>query len=187
MTLSVSNNSPCDEFYEIFDALYTSAFVVKDMEVVKAKRSYKDRLRNANYATTEFKKAVDEFCLPALHEGPTSLFEIPVAYYASLPNSKRYDGELTALVDAVIKVFEHELSLCEDEDDVKFILCKILEEQEALMMKNYRKFDTLSCGVSPKDNPILDIIYRRIKHVIESTPEPSDYLEMLERMKRSLK
>ena len=187
VTLTVSNNSPCDEFYEILDALYVSAFLVKDMDAIRAKKAYKDRLQNAKFESTQFYESLKKFTLADVHpEGErASLFEIPMACYASMPSGKRFSGEMAAMVDAIIKTLEDELSAYEEKDDVKFKLCDILKEQFELLAKNYEKYpEVLSAGLSFKDNPIQDVITRKITHVVESTPEPSDYMEMLEDMKK---
>ena len=187
VVLAVSNNSPCDEFYEILDSLYVSSFIVTDIGVIKTQKNFKDRLHNSNFETTEFYKATQSFSLSAIHDGPTSLFEIPMAYYASLPSSKRFTGEMNGLVEAVIKTYEDELSECEEKDDVKFKLCKLLQDQFNLLADNYDKYEELNGGLAFKDNPIQDIISRKIRSVIESTPEPSDYQEMLEELKKRIK
>jgi hypothetical protein len=102
-----------------------------------------------------------------------------------MPSGQRFSGEMAAMVDAIIKTLEDELSAYEEKDDVKFKLCDILKEQFELLAKNYEKYpDVLSAGLSFKDNPIQDVITRKITHVVESTPEPSDYMEMLEDMKK---
>ena len=178
------NGTLCDEFYEILDSLYVSSFIVSDVDVVKAKKSYRDRTHNANFASTEFCKAVNEFELAAIHKGKTSLFEIPVAYYASLPNSQRFTGEISGIVDAVIKCFEDELTACEEKDDVKFKLCTILKEQLDLLTANYENYEDLNGGLSFKNNPVNEIIVRRITQIVESTPEPTDYMELVENMKK---
>ncbi|MBO5199887.1 MAG: hypothetical protein J6B93_01275 [Clostridia bacterium] len=184
VSLTVSNNTPCDEFYEILDSLYVSSFIVSDIDLIKAKKSYRDRTHNANFADTEFSKAVKEFELTAIHKGPTSVFEIPVAYYASLPNSQRFTGEISGIVDAVIKSFEDELTACEEKDDVKFKLCTILQQQLDLLTANYDKYEGLNGGLSFKNNPVNEIIVRKITQLIESTPEPTDYIELVENMKK---
>ncbi len=199
INLSVSNNTPCDEFYEIVDAMYISPFIVSDIELVKAKMSYKDRMHHASYNKTKFYENVKHFAIPESredeHDKPldvpagekTSLFEIPVYYYASLPSNKRFNGEISAIIDAIIKTFEDELLQWENKDDVKFMLCKILEEQYNILMKNYKKYPKLQGGFeSPKDNPVVDTILRKITHVIETTPEPSDYVSMIDKMKEKL-
>lgn len=193
VTLSVSNNTPCDEFYELFDAMYTSPFIVSDVEVIRGIKSYKDKMRHANYLSTEFKKSLDKFCIPQSREGyevpadeKTSLFEIPVYYFASLPNNKRFNGELSAIVDAIIKTFEDELTQWEPKEDVKFLLCDILQEQYDIMMDNYKRYPSLRNGLEAKDNPVVDAIVRKIRRVVESTPEPADYVSMIEKMKEKL-
>ena len=190
VTLAVSNNTPCDEFYEVVDSMYISSFVASDIEIIKAQKAYKDKSHHAKYLTCQFKQFLDEFKIDECHDVPgekTSLFEIPVYYYASLPNSKRFDGELSAMVDAVIKTFEDELMAWEDKDDVKFMLCKILQEQYDLMMDNYEKYESLNAGLSSANNPVIDMIMRKITAVVESTPEPSDYISMIEKMKQKIK
>ncbi len=194
VTLTVSNHTPCDEFYEIVDSMYISSFVVSDIEVIKAQKSYKDKMHHANYYNTEFKKALDSFRIGESREGSvvpagekTSLFEIPVYYYASLPNNKRFNGEIAGIVDAVIKTFEDQLIEWEDKDDVKFILCDILQQQYDLLLENYEKYPKLSNGLSKQDNPVIETIIRKITAVIESTPEPSDYVSMIEKMKQKIK
>lgn len=194
VTLSVSNGTPCDEFYEIVDSMYISPFIVSDIDVIKAKKNYRDRMHHACYEETEFKKAVDAFCIEESREGcecakneKSSLFEIPVYYYASLPNNKRFNGELSAIVDAIIKTLEDELLLWEDKDDVKFRLCDILEEQYNILMDNYVKYEKLHNNLDAKDNPVIETIYRKIRRVIETTPEPSDYVSMIEKMKEKIR
>ncbi|MEI3141894.1 MAG: hypothetical protein V8S77_01225 [Oscillospiraceae bacterium] len=115
----VSNGTLCDEFYEILDALYINPAVVEDIEVIKSKRRTKDVVRNSNYSDTAFAHAVRKFSIDILHEGPASLFEIPLAYYASLPNSQRFVAEITALVEAVVKTLSDELYMWERPDDAK--------------------------------------------------------------------
>lgn len=185
--LIVSNGTLCDEFYEILDALYISSSIVEDMDIIRKKKRTRDETRNSNYVDTTFAKELAEFNIEFLHEGRASLFEIPLAYYNTLPNSKRYTGEISALVDAVIKTFSDELHLWETEADIKFLLCNILQEQYALLMDNYEKFESLQCNVKACDNAVLDIIFRKVRKVIETTPEPDDYEEVISAMKARLR
>ncbi|MBQ5711462.1 MAG: hypothetical protein IIV61_02500 [Oscillospiraceae bacterium] len=184
--LTVSNGTLCDEFYEILDALYISSSIVEDIGVVRARKQKRDMTRKSNYVDTVFAKELKEFQLDCVHEGPTSLFEIPLAYYNTLPNSQRYTSELSALVDAVIKTFRDELETWESVNDVKFLLCNILKEQFLLLMANYGKYEQLNCGVDPRDNMVLDIIFRKIRSVVETTPEPDDYEELISGMRKAI-
>lgn len=187
LDLAVSNGTLCDEFYEILDALYVSSSIVEDMKLIRAKKRRRDLTRNSNYEDTVFAKELAEFCIDYLHEGKTSLFEIPLAYYNTLPNSKRYASEISALVDAVIQTFRDELTTFESEKDIRFLLCNILTEQFFLMMENYQKFEKLHNNVAAKDNAVLDIIFRKVRSVVESTPEPDDYEDLVNQMRALLK
>lgn len=185
--LIVSNGTLCDEFYEILDALYVSASIVEDMDIIRKKKRARDLTRNSDYAETVFAKELSEFRIDCLHEGKTSLFEIPLAYYNSLPNSKRYTSEISALVDAVIKTYDDELRLWENEVDVKFMLSDILTEQFHLLMDNYAKYEQLRCNVQAEDNAVLDIIFRKVRTVIGTTPEPDNYEELIAAMRQRLR
>ena len=185
--LTVSNGTLCDEFYEILDSLYVSAYIVEDMDVIRAKKRTRDLTRNSNYADTVFATELKEFQIDCVHEGPTSLFEVPLVYYNSLPNSKRYASEITALVDAVIKTFRDELSTWEAEADVKFLLCNVLRDQFGLLMDNYEKYPQLRNNTKAGENTVLDIIFRKIRKVVETTPEPDDYENLLDSMRARLK
>ena len=179
----VSNGTLCDEFYEILDALYISPSIVEDIDLIKAKKRIRDNNRNSNYADTTFAKALNEFKIELLHDGPTSLFEIPLAYYNSLPNSQRFSFELSALAEAVIAVFREELYKWEKASDAKFMLCDLLREHFILMVENYRKYDTLNLGNPIADNEMIDLIYRRIRNAISTTPEPDDFESVLSELK----
>ena len=185
--LVVSNGTLCDEFYEILDALYISSSIVEDIDVIRQKKRSRDETRNSNYVDTNFAKELAEFKLDFLHDGPTSLFEIPLAYYNTLPNSKRYTSELSALVDAIIKTLRDELCTWENENDVKFLLCQLLEQQYNLLMDNYEKYPQLRCNTNACDNAILDIIFRKIRRVVETTPEPDDYENLIAGMRARLR
>ena len=184
--LVVSNGTLCDEFYEILDALYISSSIVEDVGVIYEKKHARDTTRNSNYVDTVFAKELSEFHIDCLHDGKTSLFEIPLAYYNSLPNSKRYTSEITALVDAVVKTFRDELSLCESAVDVKFMHCAILAEQFALLMDNYEKYENLRCNINACDNVVLDIIFRKVRSVFDSA-EPDNFEETIAQMRSRLR
>ncbi len=183
----VSNGTLCDEFYEILDSLYISPAVVKDMELIKESKRTRDKVRNSNYDETTFAKDLEEFCIPNVHEGKTSLFEIPLVYYNSLPNSLRFINEISGIIDAVIQTFKDELAQWENADDAGFILCDLLKEQFMLLMDNFDKYEKLRCNCIAAEHPVLDIIYRRVKKVFSIAPEPTDYETALEEMRNRIR
>ena len=187
MNMSVSNGTLCDEFYEILDSLYISPAIVKDMDIIKEKRRARDRVKNSNYEGTTFAKDLAEFCIEAIHDGPTSLFEIPLVYYNSLPNSLRFIEEITGLVNSVVQIFKDELAIWENPDDARFILCELLKNQFMLLMDNFEKYPELNHHTKAADNPVIDIIYRRVRKSFSTAPEPDDYETVLEQMKARLR
>lgn len=183
VNMVVSNGTLCDEFYEILDSLYISPALVKDMDVIKEKKRARDRVKNSNYEATAFAKDTEEFCIEAVHDGPTSLLEIPVVLYNSLPNSLRFIDEITGVVEAVIKTFKDELAIWENSDDSKFILCDILKKQFMLLVDNFEQYPELSHNTKLSENPVIDIIYRKVKSAFSTAPEPDDYEQALADMR----
>lgn len=86
-------------------------------------------------------------------------------------------------MDAVIKTYRDELMLAEKKDEVKFALCSVLNDEFERMVNNVKKHDLLG-GMKVEDSVVANIVERRIKDIIASTPEPDDYEKMIERMKQ---
>lgn len=187
VNMVVSNGTLCDEFYEILDSLYISPALVKDMDIIKEKKRTRDRVKNSNYEATMFAKDVAEFCIEAVHEGPTSLLEIPLVLYNSLPNSLRFIDEITGVTEAVIKTLKDELAIWENCDDAKFILCDLLKKQFMLLVDNFEKYPELSHNTKLSENPVIDIIYRKVKSAFSTAPEPDDYEQALDEMRARIR
>ncbi len=182
----VSNGTLCDEFFEILDALYINSAMVEDIYLIRAKKRQRDLVRNSNYVNTTFAKDLKSFQLDSFHEGPTSLFEIPLAYYNSLPNSQRFVSEMSTLVEAVIGILKDELNLWERQGDAKFVLCDLLEEHFKLLIENYRRYESLNRGVPAAENVVLSLVYRKIRTEMSAAPEPDDFETVLQEMKQLL-
>ena len=120
-------------------------------------------------------------------ENRTSLFTIPLLYYCSLPNSGRFISEITMMVEAVIDVFREEFTKWEKPEDVKFVLCNRLTDELNLLNRNYDYFHEVMHAPAALDNPVIDIIQRKIRDVIMSAPEPEDYETLLDRMAKEFK
>lgn len=115
-------------------------------------------------------------------ENVSSLFEIPLMYYCTLPNSARFISEFDAMVDAVIDVFREEYTKWEKEEDVKFLLCTRLTDEMSVLKKNYGIYQKYLHAEKASENPIIDIVQRKIRDVILSAPEPEDYEELLDKV-----
>ena len=115
-------------------------------------------------------------------ENPTSLFAIPLMFYCTLPNSARYLSEIDAMVDAVVDVFREEYTKWEKAEDVKFVLCTRLTDELNLLKRNYKYYMEYLRAPLPTENPVIDIIQRKIRDVILSAPEPEDYEALLDKV-----
>ena len=115
--LIVSNNTECDEFYEVLDALYRDRASVAKIYEMQAERCKYDIDANRRYSESAFVRDTASFKIGDGHPAPTSVFEIPLAYYNSLPRSKMDDNELSIMIDSVISVLEKEVSKYEQEVD----------------------------------------------------------------------
>jgi hypothetical protein len=182
-SLIVSNGTPCDEFYEVLDSLYIDHSVVRDIERIMEAKAAKDRIKNSNYEDTTFAKDLKDFCIESVHEGPTSLLEIPLAYHNSLPNSLRYTDEISSIVDAVISVLRSELVKWEKGEEVPYRICTLLKEQFMLLMDNYEKYEELRNNTPASENSVLDIIFRKIKKVYEEIDCGNDVEVLKARLK----
>lgn len=181
--LVVSNGTPCDEFYEVLDSLYIDHSVVQDIQRIHEMKTSKDRVKNSNYEDTLFAKDLENFCIESVHAGPTSLLEIPLVYHNSLPNSLRYTGEIASIVNAVINVLRSELTEWERGDDVPYRMCNLLRDQFNLLMDNFEKYEELRCNTTASENPVLDVIYRKIKKVYEEIDCEKDVEALKARLK----
>ena len=185
--LVVSNGTLCDEFFEILNALYISSAIVEDVDVILRKRQERDETKNSNYKDTACAKSLRNFTIEILHEGPTSLFEIPLAYYNSLPNSQRFSGEISSMVDAVVKTLADEVNKWERGNDAKFILCDVLKEQFFQMVENYKRYASLQNNTAIADNAVVNMVYRKLKKILSESPEPDDFEDVLFQMKEAIR
>lgn len=163
----VSNKTECDEFYEVLDALYRDmASVAKIYDMAEERRKH-DEESNRRYVESEFANDVETFVIGDGHEGPTSLFEIPLLYYNSLPRAKMDDNELAIMVDSVIDVMKNEVSRFEKDEDINPFLADQLVKQFELLIKNYKndEFNVNDCmrkNLTIKDNPVLNVVFRKV-------------------------
>lgn len=86
------------------------------------------------------------------------------------------------MVEAVIDVFREEYTKWEKEEDVKFVLCNRLTDELALLQRNYHFYETYMRAPAAHENPVIDIIQRKIRDVILSAPEPEDYEVLLDKV-----
>lgn len=168
----VSNGSECDEFYEVLDALYHDRAAVKLIHDIAADRRRFDIEKNHRYNETVFCHDVETFRIGDGHREPNSLFEIPLAYYNSLPRRMLDNNELSIMIDSVIQVLKDEIGYFEQSFDRVPFLCKTLEEQFVLLLKNfnndeYEKIYGIRKNTEVWDNIVLSMVLRKITNLLK--------------------
>lgn len=170
--LIVSNGTECDEFYEILDALYRDNASVEQIFSMAQERRKFDEESSCNYTDCGFVKDAKSFCIGKSHLGETSLFEIPLMYYNSLPKSKLDGNELATMVDAVIYVLEQEINRYEKENDRNPLLAIRLQEQFKLLVQNFKndEFNTnfsIRKNSTLSDNSVIRVVLKKISKKIK--------------------
>lgn len=171
-SLVVSNNTECDEFYEVLDALYRDRVSVAKIFEMQDERCKYDIDSNRRYAESAFVRDTASFKIGDGHVAPTSVFEIPLAYYNSLPRSKMDDNELAIMIDSVIAVMEKEVGKYEQEVDRDPFLASRLEAQFRLFIDNfnneaYNENEAMRKNTLISDNPVVNMVFRKVSNKIK--------------------
>ena len=56
-----------------------------------------------------------------------------------------------------------------------------------LLIDNFEKYDALSHNSKVSENPVIDIIFRKVKSAFSTAPEPDDYEQVLDEMKARIR
>ena len=165
--LIVSNNTECDEFYEVLDALYRDRASMSQIYQMQDERCKYDIDSNHRYTESGFFRDLSTFRIGDGHAAPTSIFEIPLVYYNSLPRSKMDDNEFAIMIDSVIAVLEKEVKRYEQENDRKPFLAGCLEAQFKLLVENFEKHEELQKNTTVDENRVVNMIFRKVGNKIK--------------------
>lgn len=186
-SLVVSNNTECDEFYEVLDALYRDrASVAKIYEMINERCGY-DEQSNCKYTETTFMREVENFKIGDGHKAPTSLFEIPLTYYNSLPRAKLDDNELAIMIDSIIKIIENEVTRYEKEQDRAPYLSARIESQFRLFIENFKNDEynvneAMRKNTTVADNRVVNMVFRKVCNKIKEL-NTSDFNETIKELR----
>ena len=67
------------------------------------------------------------------------------------------------------------------------MLCNRLTDELNLLKRNYHFYVEHMRAPAATDNPVIDIIQRKIRDVILSAPEPEDYEALLDKVAKEFK
>lgn len=198
--LWVSNGTPCDRFYEVFDALKFSPPAVEVLLASAAKRRAAERNRKltltvdscdllANIKSRAFtdydaekwmKKILANIGKPealtspdlqtltgrfangkmdsnlvtnlfffgskesdANRNGYTSLFDIPLLYRVSLPQTETHEGEIDLMIESIFRTIEDYLGTFCEGSDLVANCCQLFEEQYLLFEWNLIGYESV--------------------------------------------
>ncbi|MBR5859206.1 MAG: hypothetical protein IKZ05_04715, partial [Clostridia bacterium] len=190
--LIVSNHTKCDRLFEILDALYFDRYAVHSIHThIDAKRD-KEFSSSTPYEKTSFArklKLLDRtlmlnehdtvICdqkeqtvtigdkLKALEGKQTSIFEIPLLYWRSLP--KKDTAELEIMVDAVLEILAIEIYKFSNRDDAEALIADTICKHYELLYNNY---DACKCIYSnleeeSKNNRAFKVIRKKVIEKID--------------------
>lgn len=171
-SLVVSNNTECDEFYEVLNALYRDRASVAKIFDMQAERCKFDIESNRRYTESAFVRDTESFKIGDGHAAPTSIFEIPLAYYNSLPRSQMDDNELSIMIDSAISVLEQEVGKYEQEVDRDPFLARRLEKQFRLLVDNfnndeYNVNEAMRKNTTIEENRVINMVFRKVSNKIK--------------------
>ena len=165
-TLIVSNNTECDEFYEVLDALYRDRATVAQIFKMTESLRFFDVESNHKFDESGFCKDLMDLKIGDGHNPPSSLFEIPLTYFNSLPRSKADDNELGIMIDSVIRVLEDEIARFERIDDRAPYLSSTLEDQFRLFIENVKKYQEKNEPL--EDNKVVTMVLKKVCNKVKS-------------------
>lgn len=142
----VSNGSPCDQFYEVLDALMIDPVAVRDVNEAAHHRieTFIEQEPGATFLKSPFGENIQAgIVLPQLGlivEGmagrKATLFDIPAFYAASVPPAEFSDARLRQLSEDMFDYLVEEIQRIEDPSEVNPTLETLLSEQIAVFGQN---------------------------------------------------
>jgi len=164
----VSNGTPCDQFYEVVDALAIDPVAVAEIHstVQRYRATRLERARNANFESSPFAQVLkDGITLSELDELGTgesagdrrvnTIFDVAALYALSIPKDDFSDDELRELSWHFLEFLRAEILGLEHPTDADEILVRVLREQFETFKGNTELYLAEQSGFSRKIRTIL--------------------------------
>ena len=176
--LIVSNGTPCDQFYEVVDALTISPVAVA--EINDAVRRRIDRLRTEERAVgfndSDFAKALEKgIPLPELETilksgsiATATIFDVAAFYALSLPREHYSDGDLRELTLNLLAYLRSSIEECEDPGASVSVIGDVLARQ-------FERFARNAAGYVASEG---DVFKRKLSTIIRPLWELLDDLSL---------
>jgi len=142
----VTNGTPCDQFYEILDALTINPVAVR--EITESVNEVTSQFLEANpgttFAATPMAKSIDKGLVltgltdrvPGLRGRKLSILDVPAFYAASAPNGEFTEDQLRDLSANIVGCVISELERIQDSDDSVAEINRLIRSQYEIFKDN---------------------------------------------------
>lgn len=164
----VSNGTPCDQFYEVVNALEIDPVAVSEIHAtVEQYRSTRlERTRNATFAASPFARVLEEgIALRELDQPDTSgdrlgtrvntVFDVAALYALSVPKEDFSDDDLRQLSLHFLEFVHNEVASLEDPADADEVFEHVLRQQFDTFKRNTDAYLAEQPGFARKIRTIL--------------------------------
>lgn len=148
----VSNGSPCDQFYEVLDALMIDPVAVRDVNEAAQHQieTFIEQTPGARFAKSPLFEGINNGIdlrqlsqeVPSMSGRKATIFDIPAFYASSVPPSEYSDGRLRQLSDDIFTYLLEEIRRIEDPSEVRPELERLLDSQLDIFMANVSAYKT---------------------------------------------
>ena len=138
----VSNNTPCDQFYEVLEALTINPIIVNDI-LRRVEKMYKKETENRkSLENSEFNRALENLRIKSvIFDTPRSLFEMPILYKVSSPVDE-YNAETADLLSmAAMKFIRDNILWYIEDSKVDKYLVDVIWKQYTILEANLKEYE----------------------------------------------
>ncbi len=138
----VSNNTTCDQYYEVLEALTINPIIVSDILRRVRKLHKKETDLRKPFSKSEFVKSLGELKIRSISKDKVrSLFELPVLYKMTSP-VEQYNAEIAdLLISAAMNFIRDNILWYADKNKADLYISRVIWEQYRLFEKNMKAFD----------------------------------------------
>lgn len=143
----VSNQTPCDNFYEVLDALTINPTVVKMiLESVGEDIEY-ESVQKVEFSQTLLRRKLEDFKLKEFSDDKQSIFDIPALLKISTPVGGFYDDEAKEMVRNILDItYEYASGYCAPQS-LDFEYAGFIVEQYMIFRNNLESYQTRWPGI----------------------------------------
>jgi hypothetical protein len=156
VALVVSNGTPCDLLYEVFDALTIHPISVKEILKACELDLQKELIAKVEIDSSKLIKALTNFRLPEFTRERASMLELPLFYKRSAPALEYSQDTALTLLDVIFETIREYVTSYAEAADVDLEFVKVLEEQMELFDANISKLEKEIPGIR-KEILVVDI------------------------------